>query len=184
MERQLTGEVKVLGSETSPGVDKIRSVLVDCQPVLILVDELLEYAVKAAGRKIGDSTLASQLLAFIQELSGAVSSLDRASLVVTLPSSVLEHYDENAERLFQQLSKVLGRTEKIYAPVADDEIYSVIRRRLFKSVNKDEIRKIVDEIVEKLDSEDLLQRVWTCLIIAGLSWRVILFPTGGCRCLV
>ncbi|MDX9692519.1 MAG: hypothetical protein RBT32_00010 [Methanothermobacter sp.] len=156
MERQLTGEVKVLGSETSPGVDKIRSVLVDCQPVLILVDELLEYAVKAAGRKIGDSTLASQLLAFIQELSGAVSSLDRASLVVTLPSSVLEHYDENAERLFQQLSKVLGRTEKIYAPVADDEIYSVIRRRLFKSVNKDEIRKIVDEIVEKLDSEDLL----------------------------
>ncbi|HHV75487.1 MAG TPA: DUF499 domain-containing protein, partial [Thermoanaerobacterium sp.] len=156
MERQLTGEVKVLGSETSPGVDKIRSVLVDCQPVLILVDELLEYAVKAAGRKIGDSTLASQLLAFIQELSGAVSSLDRASLVVTLPSSVLEHYDENAERLFQQLSKVLGRTEKIYAPVADDEIYSVIRRRLFKSVHKDEIRKIVDEIVEKLDSEDLL----------------------------
>lgn len=104
--------------------------MVDCQPVLILVDELLEYAVKAAGRKIGDSTLASQLLAFIQELSGAVSSLDRASLVVTLPSSVLEHYDENAERLFQQLSKVLGRTEKIYAPVADDEIYSVIRRRL------------------------------------------------------
>lgn len=156
MERQLTGEIDLLGSETAPGVDKIKRVLVDCQPVLILVDELLEYAVKAAGRKVGDSTLASQLLAFIQELSVAVSSLDRASLVVTLPSSVLEHYDENAERLFQQLSKVLGRIEKIYAPVADDEIYSVIRRRLFKSLDEDEVQRIVDEIVEKLDSEDLI----------------------------
>lgn len=156
MERQLTGDVSLLGSGTAPGVDKIKSVLVDHQPVLILVDELLEYAVKAAAIKVGDSTLASQLLAFMQELSVAVSSLDRASLVVTLPSSALEHYDENAEKLFQQLSKVLGRIEKIYAPVADDEIYSVIRRRLFKSVNEDEVREIVEEIVEKLDSEDLL----------------------------
>ncbi|MBC7109130.1 MAG: ATP-binding protein [Methanomassiliicoccales archaeon] len=156
MERQLTGDVSLLGSETAPGVDKIKSVLVDCQPVLILVDELLEYAVKAAGRKVGDSSLASQLLAFMQELSVAVSSVERASLVVTLPSSVLEHYDENAEKLFQQLSKVLGRIEKIYAPVADDEIYAVIRRRLFKSVDEDEVRGIVEEIVEKLDSEDLL----------------------------
>jgi len=156
LERQLTGDVNFLGSETAPGVDKIKSVLVDYQPVLILVDELLEYAVKAAGIKVGDSTLASQLLAFMQELSVAVSSLDRSSLVVTLPSSVLEHYDENAERLFQQLSKVLGRTEKIYAPVADDEIYSVIRKRLFKSVDEEEAQEIVEKIVEKLDSEDLL----------------------------
>ena len=66
LERQLTGDVNLLGSETAPGVDKIKSVLVDYQPVLILVDELLEYAVKAAGRKVGNSTLASQLLAFIR----------------------------------------------------------------------------------------------------------------------
>ena len=35
-------------------------------PVLILMDEVLEYAVKAAGQRVGDSTLYAQSLAFMQ----------------------------------------------------------------------------------------------------------------------
>ena len=81
------------------------------------MDEILVYGTKAAGIKIGDSNLASQTLAFMQELTGAVSAVGNALLVITLPSSLLEHYDESAERLFQQFQKIAGRMERIYTPV-------------------------------------------------------------------
>ena len=122
LERQLTGKVEKLKGETSPGKEKIREVIDSCQPCLILMDEILTYATKAAGIKIGDTTLSAQLLAFIQELTGAVKTTERSLLIITLPSSVLEHYDESAEKLFQQLKKIAGRMEKIYSPVQEDEI--------------------------------------------------------------
>jgi len=75
--------------------------------------------------------LAAQTLAFLQELTEAVGTLKRVCLVVTLPSSLLEHYDESAEQLFRQLQRVAGRVEKIYTPVQEHEITQVIRRRLF-----------------------------------------------------
>lgn len=52
----------------------------------------------------------------MQELAEAVSALEKICLVVTLPSSVIEHYDEGIEKLYQQLQKVAGRVEKIYTP--------------------------------------------------------------------
>jgi len=78
-------------------------------------------------------------------------------LVITLPSSILEHYDENAERFFQQLQKVTGRTEKIYTPVEEDEIELVIRRRLFQSVKESEVRSVVDEFVDNAVQEGVLK---------------------------
>ena len=156
MERQLRGEVREFSGMTSPGMDKIMGLLREKQPVLILMDELLEYAVKASGVTVGESTLAGQLLAFMQELSQAASALERVSLVVTLPSSSLEHYDEAAEKLFHQLTKVLGRTEKIFTPVEDDEIYSVIRKRLFKRVDESAAIDVIAEFTEKAESEGIL----------------------------
>lgn len=120
------------------------------------MDEVLEYVTKAAGVKVGDSNLASQTFAFIQELTGAVSALGNALLVITLPSSLLEHYDENAERMFQQLQKIVGRTEKIYTPVDDEEIASVVRARLFSKIDEKEAKRVVDEFVEYVRNEGLL----------------------------
>ncbi|MCG2828535.1 ATP-binding protein [Methanothermobacter sp. K4] len=156
MERQLRGEVRELSGMTSPGMDKIKRLLDENQPVLILIDELLEYTVKASGVTVGESTLAAQLLAFMQELSQAASSLERVALVVTLPSSSLEHYDESAERMFHQLTKILGRTEKIFTPVEDDEIYSVIRTRLFRRIDESAAAEVIETFIEKAESEGIL----------------------------
>ena len=109
---------------------------------------------KASGVTVGESTLAGQLLAFMQELSQAASALERVALVVTLPSSSLEHYDEAAEKMFHQLTKILGRTEKIFTPVEDDEIYSVIRTRLFKRIDESAAAEVIEAFIEKAESED------------------------------
>ncbi|MHA1596129.1 MAG: DUF499 domain-containing protein, partial [Candidatus Asgardarchaeia archaeon] len=156
LERQLTGKVEVTKGDSSPGRQKLIKLLSENTPVLILMDEILQYATKAAAIKVGDSNLASQTLAFIQELTGAVSAVGKAMLVLTLPSSILEHYDEYAEKLYQQIQKITGRMERIYTPVSDDEIEDVIRKRLFQKIDEDEARKIVNKFIEYARSEGLL----------------------------
>ncbi len=156
LEQQLTGEILACSGQTAPGKEVIRELLYKDQPVLILMDELLEYVTKAASLKVGKSTLAAQAIAFMLELTKTSGTLEKVCLVVTLPSSIIEHFDESAERLYQQLQKIMGRVEKIYTPVQDNEIAKVIRRRLFSDLNESETRRVVTEFVEYADREGIL----------------------------
>lgn len=156
LEKQLTKKVEITKGDISPGKNKLIDLINKVQPTLILMDEILAYATKAAGVKVGDSNLAAQTLAFMQELSGAVSSMEKVLLVITLPSSLIEHYDESAEKLYATLQKITGRTEKIYTPVEEDEIEQVIRKRLFQSVDVSAIKKVVNDFVEYARAEGLL----------------------------
>ena len=156
IEKQLTGTLEICKGRVAPGSENIKKLLIANQPVLILMDEILEYATKAAGVKVGYSTIASQTMAFMQELTEAVSTLDNVSLVITLPASVLEHYDENAEKLFQQLQHITGRTEKIYTPVEENEISKIIRRRLFSDINFKDAKQVVLEFIQYAEKENIL----------------------------
>lgn len=153
---QLTGSRSGFEGHTGPGRDALRDLLAAKQPLLILMDEVLEYFTKAAGVTVADSTLAAQTLAFLQELTEAAVTLDRVCLAVTLPSSTLEHYDEGAEKAFQQLQRVAGRVEKIYTPVQEHEIACVIRSRLFASVDEKKTRQVIAAFLDYAESEGLL----------------------------
>lgn len=157
MEKQLEGEIKEFNQPISPGRDKLEEVFAKHQPLLILMDEILQYTTKAAGVKVGDSNLAAQTMAFIQELMECVKTLDKTLLVLTLPSSIIEHYDESAEKLFKQLQKISGRMEKIYTPVAGEEIYEVVRRRLFREIYEEKAKEIVEAYVDYYEKEGIIQ---------------------------
>ncbi len=156
LERQLTGSIERFAGLTSPGRDAIYELLSEKQPVLILMDELLEYVTKAAGVQVADSTLAAQTAAFMQELSEAASILEKVALVITLPSGTMEHYGEQSQRLYEQLGHVLGRVEKIYTPVQEHEISEVIRRRLFSSIDATAAGKVIHDFVAYADKESML----------------------------
>jgi len=164
IERQLEGKVEKLSQPVAPGREALRELLEKHQPLLILMDEVLEYVAKAAGIaldsrevKVGETNLAAQTIAFMQELTETVKSLDRSLLVVTLPSSVVEYPDEErAEALLSKLQKVAGRLEKIYSPVSGDEIYEVIRRRLFSKVDEIAAKEIINEFIEYYEREGIV----------------------------
>ena len=156
LETQLAGRVARFDGLTSPGRDAIYELLAAKQPALILMDELLEYMTKADGVRVEDSTLASQTLAFMQELTEAAATLERVALVITLPSSGMEHFGEGAERLYEQLQHVVGRVEKIYTPVQEHEIAHVIRHRLFSHVNKGRAREVVADFTDYAEKESIL----------------------------
>ncbi|MCX8124816.1 MAG: AAA family ATPase, partial [Spirochaetes bacterium] len=156
IEKQLTGSNKILTERTSPGKEKLKQVLLPHQPLVILMDELLEYITKAAGTPVESSTLAAQTMAFMQELTEVISILEKTALIVTLPSSIMEHYDHEAERFYSQLQKVVGRIEKIYTPVDESEIAKVIRQRLFVTVNHNQVINTVQEFVNFIQNEGIL----------------------------
>ncbi len=153
---QLNGSRSGFEGRSAPGSEALRHLLGDHQPLLILMDEVLEYVVKASAVTVGESTLAAQTLAFMQELTEAVAIQERVALVITLPSSTLEHYNEHGTRLFEQLQKISGRVEKIFTPVKDEEVGAIIRRRLFSTVDESAATEIVNTYVEHAEKEALL----------------------------
>ncbi|MEM4523120.1 MAG: DUF499 domain-containing protein, partial [Nitrososphaeria archaeon] len=158
IEYQLTGKIEVFKDQIPPGIEKLGTLLEQYQPLVILMDEILPYVTKAAGVKVGDSNLASQVLSFMHTLTRVVSTLERCFVVLTLPSSLLEHYDESAEKLFQQLQKIVGRVEKVYAPVKDEEVSAIVRKRLFSNIDEKEAEVIIEEFLDYAEKEGILPK--------------------------
>lgn len=141
----------------SPGKEKLREIIESSGPTLILFDEILEYIVKANQAEKVKKIIHGQTLAFLQEISEVVAASKNACLVITLPASIMEAYDEEAEKALTQLQKVSGRVESIYTPVEGMEIYEVIRKRLFENIGSAAIRKEVAqnyfELYQKLGAD-------------------------------
>jgi len=115
-------------------------------PCLILLDEMADYCVGASAVKVADSTLADQTISFIQQLTSAVSKVPGVALVATLPASHMEVASSDAGRnILGALERRFGRMSSDLRPVADEEIYEVVRRRLFESLgDPDEHKKAAD----------------------------------------
>ncbi len=135
-------------ARVSPGKADLRAFLEAHQPFILLFDEILEYInraqdVRAKGQI--EQALSTQTFSFFQELTEAVATLPYGMMVVTLPSSFLEDFGERQEESLARLNKIFGRVESIVTPVQGEEVYAVIRRRLFEveQLNSGEMRQIV-----------------------------------------
>jgi len=145
----------------SPGTEKIGKIISKLDPVIILLDETVQYLVKASGVKVGDSTLTGQTLAFIQELSEVIANSKKSLFMASLPSSANELMDEAGEKVYDKLTKIFGRVETIKEPVQGEEIYEIVRKRLFENISLEEAKKVAEvywEFYQK-HKEDLPRNV-------------------------
>ena len=115
----------------SPGSEALRDMFDECGACLILVDELVAYAKKLYG--IGGLPAGSfdNLLSFIQELTEAARAGRRSMVVASLPESEIEVGGEAGRQVLTQIEHTFGRMESIWKPVAANESFEVVRRRLF-----------------------------------------------------
>jgi hypothetical protein len=110
-----------------------KQVLQQCSPALILVDELADYCLGASGIMVGASNLSEQTVSFLQELTEAIAGTDRCVLLATLPVSAKELSGrEESIRILEALENRIARIGTRIKPVEDDEIFEVVRRRLFE----------------------------------------------------
>jgi predicted AAA+ superfamily ATPase len=122
-----------------------KKVLEQCKPCLILIDELADYCVSASAVKVEASNLSDQTVSFMQELTEAVTGTDNCVLIATLPASAQElAASPISSQILTALENRIIRVGANMKPVEDDEIFEVVRRRLFEDLGSaDEIEKVI-----------------------------------------
>lgn len=122
-----------------------KAVLDKCKPALILIDELADYCVSASAVKVEASNLSDQTVSFMQELTESVSGTDHCVLIATLPASAQElAASPVSSQILTALENRITRVGANMKPVEDDEIFEVVRRRLFEDLgNADEVEKVI-----------------------------------------
>jgi hypothetical protein len=133
----------------SPGKAKLRELLGE-EPTLILIDEIAEFLCRlvepqalAGGNKEAARAYQSQVLSFIHELTEVATELPRCLLVLTTTTSTA--YGEEGERIQRDLKQIAGRMHRQFEPVGSEDIYEVVRRRLFEDLGDPEIHEAVAE---------------------------------------
>lgn len=112
-------------TRVAPAGSAIRAFLPAGQPVLILMDELMNYM--SRNRQSG---LSAQLYNFIQNLSEEARARGNMVLAVSVPASELEMNPED-QRDYESLKKLLDRLGKAIIMAVETETAEIIRRRLF-----------------------------------------------------
>ena len=139
-------------SRTAPGSGVLRELLTAVgMPSLILMDEVLDYATKAASIRVGRNTfLVDQVQSFVKALTQAVDRHGTSMLVLTLTSSPQQIYGEEAQRLQQRIAEqeaifrnTLDRVQRSEVIAEDVEIYEILRRRLFQELGEPEERETI-----------------------------------------
>ena len=139
--RQLAGNegVAALGPAartTPPGTEALDRVFAAAQsPVLVLFDEVLNFVNR-------HRNMAESFHAFIQNLTVAVTGTTQAAAVISLPRSQVEMTDWD-QQWQDRITKVVRRVAQDLIAIDESEISEVVRRRLFKDLGNERVRKRV-----------------------------------------
>jgi hypothetical protein len=143
-----------------PGKEVIRRFLPSDRPVLILMDEVMNFMTGARAMRVGDSTLASQFFEFLHNLTEEADARDRLCVVVSLPKSEGEMSAED-QLDFTRLENVTKRVAVPYVLAKDLEIPEIVRRRLFDSAGAEhDIRDTARAFARWLDDHRDLVPAW------------------------
>ena len=131
----------------APTAKDIKPVIEGAVPALILIDELADYCAKASGLTVGGGTLFTQTNSFIQTLTEVVASVPKTVLICTLPASATEvASSEIGQEILSALETRVVRVGSSVKPVDDEEIFEVVRRRLFDKMQKPEV---IEQVARK-----------------------------------
>jgi predicted AAA+ superfamily ATPase len=119
---------------TSPGKEAIRALLAKYSPCIVLVDELVAYLRQFQGGQLSGGTYDSNL-SFAQSLTEAVKLVPNAMLLASLPESEVEAGSEAGVAALKALEKTFGRVQALWKPVATEEAFEIVRRRLFEDIH-------------------------------------------------
>lgn len=128
---------------TSPGKDVLKTLLERHSPCVVLIDELVAYV-----RQFPDSQQISggsydSNLSFVQALTEATKLVPNAILLASLPESEVEAGSQRGIAALKALEKTFGRVQALWKPVATEEAFEIVRRRLFESITDQAARETV-----------------------------------------
>ena len=128
---------------TSPGKEVLRQLLEKHAPCVVLMDELVAYIGQfEEGKQISGGSFESNM-AFIQALTEAVKLVPNAILLASLPESEIQAGGSRGVMALRALEDRFGRVQALWRPVATEEAFEIVRRRLFEPINDEKGRDAV-----------------------------------------
>lgn len=128
---------------TSPGKEVLRQLLEAYAPCVVLMDELVAYIRQfPEGQSLSGGTYDSNL-SFVQALTEAVKLVPTAVVLASLPESEVEAGSSRGVGALKALEKTFGRVQALWKPVATEEAFEIVRRRLFEPINDIKTRDAV-----------------------------------------
>ena len=121
---EIVGEAAQTG--IAPGQAQLDALFEHVGPCVILIDELVAYC-----RNVADP---ERTYTFLQALTQSVSASKDATLVVTLPEHDEEAGGERGMQVLETLSRLFARIEAVWEPLAVNQAFEVVSRRLFGEV--------------------------------------------------
>ena len=82
-------------------------------------------------------------LSFVQALTEAVKLVPTAMVLASLPESEVEAGSQRGVGALRALEKTFGRIQALWKPVATEEAFEIVRRRLFEPVRDPKARETV-----------------------------------------
>lgn len=120
---------------TAPGKKELADMLAASAPCVILMDELVRYVSQfEEGKTLSGGTYDTQL-SFVQALTEALKAVPTAVLLASLPFSDREAGSQQGVKALRALEHYFGRVQALWKPVATEEAFEIVRRRLFTSIN-------------------------------------------------
>ncbi len=121
---------------TSPGKEQLVKLLTQAAPCVVLMDELVAFLRQLeVGKQFNAGTFDSNIT-FIQALTEAMKAVPNAMLLASLPESALEVGGTMGQKALDSLEKYFARVESVWKPVATEEAFEIVRRRLFESAGE------------------------------------------------
>lgn len=128
---------------TSPGKDLLTELLSKYAPCVVLIDELVAYIRQFnESQPVSGGTYDSNL-SFIQALTEATKLVPNAIVLASLPESEVEAGSQRGAAVLRALEKTFGRVQALWKPVATEEAFEIVRRRLFEPVRDGKARDSV-----------------------------------------
>ncbi|MBF0502329.1 MAG: ATP-binding protein [Candidatus Riflebacteria bacterium] len=119
---------------TSPGKEILVALFTKYSPCVILMDETVAYVRQFEAKKQYAGGTFESNISFLQALTEAVTQSPKTSLLASLPESNLEIGGSRGQEALDHIEKIFGRVEAIWKPVATQEGFEIVRRRLFGSI--------------------------------------------------
>ena len=126
----------------APGNAVFRQVLEAAAPCLILIDELVSYLVKLKfSNTKRTKNLYRQTIQFVQEMLQLVGNVTGVCVLISLPQSRAEFGGLDPQQLQHELAvmpELQARADRVVSkrtPVNDEEIYTLMSKRLFKKAD-------------------------------------------------
>ncbi|MDR2713099.1 MAG: DUF499 domain-containing protein [Clostridiales bacterium] len=127
----------------SPGSEALKNLFDAAAPCLILMDEVVAYAKKIYGVNGLPAGTFDNFISFIQEVSEAARASKNSLVVASIPESDIEIGGDAGKTALETIEHTFGRMESIWKPVAANEGFEVVRRRLFLDCKKPDMRDSV-----------------------------------------